>query len=368
MTAESDSLVIGGGIIGLMSARLLARAGQRVTVLDRGQLGAEASRAAGGILCPLYPWRLPASLQEFAHLAMAGFPSLVRELEHASGRPIGFRRTGLLLLDTEEFAAARAWADRWQLGCRELEPSSLASMAPELAADQALWFPDMANVYSTDLIAALREEAEALGVVIRESVAVEGLRLSEGRIAGVMTDQGPLDADRVVIAAGAWSRFVLEQLSGTLPVRPVRGQIIQYPRGTVRLEAMVLSGRRYLVPRPEGELIVGSTLEDSGFDDQPTETARDELCRAAEDILPALREASLEAHWAGLRPGAPDGMPYIGPWPGIQGLYLNTGHYQNGILLAGVSAELLAHHMLGSPSPVAPEPFRVDREDVAGFA
>lgn len=362
MTERSDSIVIGGGIIGLMSARQLALAGRRVRVLDRGRLGAEASRAAGGILCPLYPWRLPAALQELAHHAMQTYPERVRELEQASGCAIGLRESGLVLLDDGEFEAAREWAARWQLDYGELDAAGLAARAPGVMADRALWFPGMANVYSTDLIAALRAEADALGIEIHESLEAEQLLITDGRIGGVETARGRLTASEVVIAAGAWSRFVLRELGDVLPVRPVRGQILQYPRGSVDLEAMVLSGRRYLVPRPGGELIVGSTLEEAGFDAEPTPEGRRQLARDAAAILPALADLPVEAHWAGLRPGAPDGMPYIGPWPDIEGLYLNTGHYQNGILLAAISAELLAHHLLGTPAPVDPAPLRVDRD------
>ncbi len=365
MTTQSDTLVIGGGIIGLMTARELARRGRRVAVLDRGRTGAEASYAAGGILCPLEPWRLPGPLRQLAARALDEYPKLVAELEEAGGCRIGLRRTGLLLLDDGAFDHARHWAREYGFHCRQLTAGSVAELEPELQAPEgALQFPDMANVYAADLMEALRRELSGLGV-LHESIEVQGICHKGGRLTGVITTDGDMEAENVVVAGGAWSAVMLEALGRTLPVRPVRGQIIQYPAGAVTLERMVLCGRRYLVPRPGGELIVGSTLEESGFDADTTDSGRHELATAAEGMLPRLATVPIEAHWAGLRPGAPDGMPFIGPVEGVTGLYLNTGHYQNGILLAPLSGRLAANLVCGESPDLDPAPFLPSRRMVS---
>lgn len=366
MTANSDTLVIGGGIIGLMTARALAKRGRAVTVVDRGQVGAEASMAAGGILCPLYPWRLPEPMQALTASAMQGYDEAISALEAESGQTVGLRRTGLLVLDEGELDAARSWARCWGITHRRLSAAEVGQMVPSLREPgEGLHLPGMSNVYSADLIRALKASAETLGIRILEHSGVRDLAIDSGGGIRVETESGRLNADEVVIAGGAWSGLLAERLGGRLPVRPVRGQIIEYPPGRVGLTVMLLHGRRYLVPRPGGELLVGSTLEEAGFDHATTDEARQSLRRAAEALLPELRGQVPGRHWAGLRPAAPDQMPYIGPWPGrpkgSARLYLNTGHFQNGILLAPLSGEILAALMTGEAAPVDPVPFRIDR-------
>lgn len=366
MTAKSDTLVIGGGIIGLMTARALARRGFRVTVVDRGRVGAEASMAAGGILCPLYPWRLPEPMQQLTAMAMRGYPDTIRILEAEANHKIGIRRTGLLVLDAEELSQAEAWASRWDISHRRVTASEVSRIAPALhSPGEALYLPDMSNVYSADLIHALQVAGPAKGIRILEKTGVQDLAIDADGGAHVETDDGWLAADRVVIAGGAWSGLLTERLGARLPVRPVRGQIVEYPAGLADLSVMLLHRRRYLVPRPGGELLVGSTLEEAGFDQSTTESARHSLQSAADSLLPILEGVAPGRHWAGLRPAAPDQMPYIGPWPGPAQtggrLYLNTGHFQNGILLAPISADVLAAQMTGEQPPVDTDPYRVDR-------
>jgi glycine oxidase len=367
MTANSDTLVIGGGIIGLMTARALARRGRSVTVVDRGRVGAEASMAAGGILCPLYPWRLPEPMQALTAAAMQGYDGFIRELEAESGFTVGVRRTGLVVLDEAELDPAEAWASRWDINHRRLDGAGIDALVPGLRGPEiGLHLPGMSNVYSADLIHALKASAAELGIRILENRGVQDLNVDTDGGARVETEGGALSAEDVVIAGGAWSGLLTERLGARLPIRPVRGQIIEYPPGRAELSVMLLHHRRYLVPRPGGELLVGSTLEEAGFDHGTTDDARDVLREAAEGLLPTLKGEMPRRHWAGLRPAAPDQMPYIGAWPGRAAsgarLYLNTGHFQNGVLLAPLSGEILAAVMNGEQALFDPSPFRVDRE------
>jgi glycine oxidase len=356
---NSDIIVIGGGIIGLMTARELARDGRRIMVIERGRLGMQASRAAGGILSPLYPWQQPQAVQQLSNLAMRQYPDLIRRLEAATGHRIGCRRSGLMILDVNEHAAALAWAAHWGWPAERLDGAALRGSEPGLGpvADTAVLLPAACNLYTVDLIAALQAELRATGVRLEENREVEDLELDATGGAVVRVAGERLRPAAVVVAGGAWSGMLVRRLGPRLPVRPVRGQIVQYPKGAARLEHMLLHRSRYLVPRPGGEIIAGSTLEEAGFDTSVTEAARQELTAAAASLLPALAGVAPEDHWSGLRPGSPEGVPFIGPVPELPGLWLNTGHFQNGILLAPAAARLLADLMAGREPPIDPLPF-----------
>ncbi len=220
---------------------------------------------------------------------------------------------------------------------------------------------DVANVRNPRLTRALREALLQLpNVTLREDCAVDGFIQEGGRVVGVRTSQGEVRADRVVLCAGAWSGELLATLGLDLPVEPVKGQMILFKCAEDFLPSMVLAKGRYAIPRRDGHILVGSTLEHEGFDKTPTEAALESLRASAIEMLPALAEAEVVGHWAGLRPGSPDGIPFIGPVPCFDGLWLNCGHYRNGLVLAPASCRLLTDLMLGrepivDPAPYAPE-------------
>ncbi|MCY1179197.1 Glycine oxidase [compost metagenome] len=177
------------------------------------------------------------------------------------------------------------------------------------------------------------------------------------RICGVQTVAGAVPGDRVVLTAGAWSGDLLRPLGLELPVEPVKGQMILYKCAEDFLPSMVLAKGRYAIPRRDGHILIGSTLEHAGFDKTPTEVALESLKASAIELLPALAEATPVGHWAGLRPGSPEGIPYIGPVPGREGLWLNCGHYRNGLVLAPASCQLFADLLLGREPIIAPAPY-----------
>ncbi len=170
-------------------------------------------------------------------------------------------------------------------------------------------------------------------------------------------DESSVQLDKVLITAGAWSGELLATLGLSLPVEPVKGQMILYKCEPDFLPSMVLAKGRYAIPRRDGHILVGSTLEHEGFDKTPTDVARESLQASAEELIPALARQPIVGHWAGLRPGSPDGIPFIGPVPGFEGLWLNCGHYRNGLVLAPASCRLLADLMLGREPIVDPTPY-----------
>jgi glycine oxidase len=342
----ADAVVVGGGVIGLAVARALARRGAgRVLLLERGALGAEASRAAGGMLAP------QAEADEadaFLALACAGrdaYPEFAEKLLDETGVDIEFDRTGTLYLaltEADERALQRRYEWQTEAGlsverltgaaARELEPC----VAPDTRA--ALRFPRDWQADNRLLCLGLAESCRRLGVEIRSSTAAQEVFHSGGKIAGVRTAETIISAPVVVLAAGAWTSKLLPSLE----ITPVRGQMLCFQSAPATLRHVVYTARGYLVPRRDGRLLTGSTTEHAGFDKDLTLKGLQAVTRNALEIAPALSDLPLREAWAGLRPRAADGLPVIGADAKIAGLFHATGHYRNGILLAPLTGELLA--------------------------
>ncbi|HUP19299.1 MAG TPA: glycine oxidase ThiO [Gemmatimonadota bacterium] len=371
-----DALVIGGGLIGCSIARALAADGRTVVVLERNrEPGAEASRAAAGLLVPQTEramGRLGAgsAAAEDAMLALLlesqrRFPAFARDLEEVSGRSVHYRGEGSLVaaLSAEEAAALAAFARRQAdrgLPAEWIEGSAARRLEPALgpAVRAALLVPGDHQVDNVELTLAAVEAAKCAGVEIRTSAAVAGIVARDGRAAGVRLEDGTrLDAALVLLAAGAWSGG-LEGLPRELPVRPVKGQMIAVvPPPPASIRRIVSVPGAYCVPRDDGRVLVGATVEEAGFDTAVDEVAARRLVAAAARALPGFAAAPVVAHWAGLRPGTPDGLPILGEDPDLPGLVYATGHYRNGILLAPVTAAIVGAIGRGDEPPVAIEPF-----------
>lgn len=363
MGNRADVIVVGAGVVGLLTARELARAGFSVTVVERGLTGREASRAAAGILSTLYPWRSPKPLALLSRWSQSSYAMLADDVRRASGIDPEWTPSGLLCFDLGEREAAQAWAQATGRAIDFLEAHEVRRQEPALAdqARPAIFLPGIAHIHISRFLRALREAMLNEGVPIKEESGVTGLVEKGGKVTGVRTESGELRADHVVIAAGAWSAGLAEMLGITLKVEPVRGQIIQF-RGPPGLLGRVLcEGEHYLLARRGGEIIVGSTHEHAGFDKDITHDAREKLTRVAEKLLPVLQGATPARQWSGIRPGSPEGIPFIGPHPKLQGLWFNTGHYAYGVTLAPGSARLLTDLMAGRAPILDPAPYRPER-------
>lgn len=352
-------LIVGGGAIGLLTALELAEQ-ERVVLIERQRVGRESSWAGGGIVSPLYPWRYSDAVTALAHWSQDFYPPLGQALLRQTGIDPEVHRTGLYWLDLDDEAQALAWAAGRKRPISRVSIDLVKAAVPPLAAgySTAIHMADVANVRNPRLTRALREALLQLpNVTLREDCAVDGFIQEGGRVVGVRTSQGEVRADRVVLCAGAWSGELLATLGLDLPVEPVKGQMILFKCAEDFLPSMVLAKGRYAIPRRDGHILVGSTLEHEGFDKTPTEAALESLRVSAIEMLPALAEAEVVGHWAGLRPGSPDGIPFIGPVPGFDGLWLNCGHYRNGLVLAPASCRLLTDLMLGREPIVDPAPY-----------
>jgi glycine oxidase len=360
MSKPEHIIVAGAGVIGLLTALNLATAGARVTLVDRQAAGKEASWAGGGIVSPLYPWRYSAAVTALAHWSQDFYPQLGDLLFSCTGVDPEVHVTGLYWLDLDDEVQALAWAAQQRRPLSKVGIDQVYRAVPPLGPGfaSAVYMANVANVRNPRLVKALRAALEALpNVELREHCAVQGFVERNGRIAGVRTEAGELLGDQVVLTAGAWSGELLATLGLALPVEPVKGQMILFKCNEAFLPAMVLARTRYAIPRRDGHVLVGSTLEHAGFDKTPTEQALASLRASAEALLPALKEAEPVGHWAGLRPGSPDGIPFIGPVQSHPGLWLNCGHYRNGLVLAPASCQLLADLMLGRAPIVDPAPY-----------
>jgi glycine oxidase len=355
-------IIIGAGAIGLLTALNLAPHVASITILDRSEAGRESSWAGGGIVSPLYPWRYSAAVTALAHWSQDFYPQLGDELFTRTGIDPEVHVTGLYWLDLDDEVEALAWAQRLQRPLQTVGMDAVYQQVPVLGNGyaRAVYMADVANVRNPRLVKSLKAALRALpNVEIREHCAVTGfLREQEGeRITGVQTEQGDLLADQVVLTAGAWSGELLQTLGINLPVEPVKGQMILFKCTDDFLPSMVLAKGRYAIPRRDGHILVGSTLEHEGFDKTPTEAALESLRASAIELLPALKDAEVVGHWAGLRPGSPDGVPFIGPVAGHEGLWLNCGHYRNGLVLAPASCQLFADLLLGREPIIDPAPY-----------
>jgi glycine oxidase len=367
-----DLVVIGGGVIGLAVAWRAAESGMRVVVVERGELGRQASHVAAGMLAPV----AEASFAERDLLVLglesaARWPAFARELLDCGGLDPGLRECGTLLVapDRDQAAALdRELGLRESLGLavRRLRPSEARRLEPGLAPaiNAALDVPGDHAVDPRALVAALAAAAAAAGVTLRPREPVAGLLVEDGVAAGVIHESGErVAAGAVVAAAGCWSG-ALEGIprEARVPVRPVKGQILRLrdPSGPGLLTRVVRTEEAYLVPRGDGRYVLGATMEERGFDTTVTAGAVHELLRGAADVLPGIWELELEEAAAGLRPGTPDNAPVLGPSM-LPGLHWATGHHRNGILLAPVTADLVVAGIRDGRLPGSAAPFAAER-------
>ncbi|MBA1279959.1 MULTISPECIES: glycine oxidase ThiO [Pseudomonadaceae] len=357
---ERETIIVGGGVIGLLSAYCLANAGQTIVLLESGRVGTEASWAGGGIVSPLYPWRYSPAITALAHWSQDFYPQLGESLFEQTGIDPEVYETGLYWLDLDDEEEALDWAGRQGRPLHRVPMEQVCAFVPSLGTGflRAVFMPNVANVRNPRLLDALRVALAKLpNVQVIEHCPVTGFIRNGERILGVETAQGEMLADRVVVAAGAWSGELLATLGLELPVKPMKGQMILFKCTDDFLPSMVLAKRRYAIPRRDGHILVGSTLEDAGFDKTPTGDALESLRATAIDLLPSLADAEVVKHWAGLRPASPEGIPYIGPVPGHDGLWLNCGHFRNGLVLAPASCQLLTDLMLERAPAIDPDPY-----------
>ena len=352
----TDFAVVGGGIIGLLLARRLAHAGANVTLFDRQSLGRESSWAGGGILSPLYPWRYPAALNQLVDWRSTNFQQLAQALWVETGIDSEVNCCGVNMLNASDENAALDWASHTEgakSGLQLMTVDALKAQEPLLGEhtgiNSVLTLPHVGNVRNPRLLKALLKSLENTpNVTLKADCAVQSFIHQGSRVIGVNTSQGACYADESIVAAGAWSADLLKTLNVSLPVYPVKGQMLLIKARPALLNSVILTGACYLIPRNDGRILIGSTVEQAAYDKTPTAAAKQQLLAAAYHVAPALARYPLEHHWAGLRPSSPEGIPFIGRLPEWQGISLCTGHFRNGVVTAPESVNRLVTQLINN--------------------
>jgi glycine oxidase len=363
MAEHADVLIIGGGVIGLTAAYFLAREQVGVEIVDQGDFGKEASWAGAGIIPPGEPSHARDPFDQLRAHSSVLFPRLSAELREHTGIDNGYRRCGgLVFHDEKETYFEREWQSEG-VRIEEVEGAALHRLEPAVAPDltAAYFLPELAQVRNPRHLQALLSYCQGRGVHLRAGCPVLGFERQGNRINAVRTSAGSLQAERFLLTAGAWTSGLLEPLGWRPDIRPIRGQIALLNTGAPLFHRVLLRGKRYLVPRPDGRVLVGSTEEDVGFDKRTTAEAIHDLLAFAIAMVPGLANAHPERSWAGLRPGSPDGLPYIGPVPGIDNLFVAAGHFRAGIQLSPATGLVLKELFLSQPLTVSLDAFRLDR-------
>jgi glycine oxidase len=346
-----DVVIVGGGIIGGSIAFELARRNLRVIVLDRQELMHEASWAAAGMLSPAPDSPAAIPLVPLARASLALYSGFIDAIEDRSAINTGYQTGGALEVlchgDAErELSTLVALHRGLGLACDPLRLEEAQEMEPALGreARAAAFLPDEESVNPRSLSAALLGASSIAGVELRPATNVVSLIRDKKRCAGVKTTAGDIfSAGHVVVAAGCWTSQ-LSDVAPYAPTRPVRGQMVALRHAGVPLRRVVRSERGYIVPRDHEtpqNLVAGSTIENAGYEKAVTSGGLEQILGAVNELAPSLAGAEIVDTWSGLRPGTPDQLPILGPTD-VEGLLIATGHYRNGILLAPITAELIA--------------------------
>jgi glycine oxidase len=334
-----DVAIAGGGIIGVSLARELRKQGASVLVVERGELGREASYAAAGMLAWCDPM-LPDSLQPLARASAEMYPEFAHEIEDESGMKVDLRSKGTVVITAVDENGASGISKEW----RPLNSDEIARLEPKLAysGEGAYWTPE-GSVDPRALVAALVKAAKHRAVDIASGSAVTEVEVEGNCVIGIKTAKTHYAAGAVVNCCGAWAGQIGPR---RFPARPIKGQMLCVVAQHGLLNHVVRAPDVYVVPRTDGRLLIGSTLEDVGFDKRVDSETIQRLHQAAANLVPELGEARMLETWAGLRPGTPDTLPLLGRTE-VRNYFVAAGHYRDGILLAPVTAAIMSKLVRG---------------------
>src|SRR5450830_1058408 len=356
-------VVVGGGIVGCMTAMELVARGCKVTIVERNKIASqssgESSWAGAGILFPLLPWMYSDQVNALTMFGALAYPEICQKLQHETGVDSHFGSSGMLLLPNFDVPTALAWCAKNQLPFQPVKASAFDVQS--LSGEGALWLPTVAQIRPPYLMLALRAWLEQNSVTLLEHTELVPLKATSELHAPELHEWQTLNgeilkADQFIVTSGAWSFDLLKETTEKLKIKPMRGQILLY-KPQKNLDQMVYREGFYMIPRRDGYLLAGSTLEDVGFEAAVTQAVRNELSAKAEAIMPALKNEPIVNHWSGLRPGTPENLPTISAHPTIENLYLNTGHFRYGLTMAPASAKLVVALMLGEKPEVEAMPY-----------
>lgn len=360
---NTDITIVGSGIIGLLIAKELHQAGLSVTLIEKNPTAQESSWAGGGILLPLYPWRQSPAITKLVIPSLKMYPQLNETLFASTGIDPEWTESGLLITKNPDHELAKQWCEANQIPVSVAEEPFFEGLQTQ--AENPLWLPTIAQARNPRLLKSLKEFLLQQGVEFIENCTVNEIVQKNNRIQAINTSIGKIDVDHLVIAAGAWTAELAKSLFAKKlnkpQIAPVKGQMLLFQAQPDTLSRMVLDGDHYLIPRRDGKILAGSSVEHDGFNKSTSTETKTRLKSFAFDLLPVLKDFFLLAHWAGLRPGTEHGIPYIDNHPEIENLSINAGHFRNGLTMAPASAQLMADLILKRSPVIDPQPYQLTR-------
>jgi glycine oxidase len=368
MSQHPDVFIIGGGVIGLTTAYFLARDGVSVEVVDKGDFGQEASWAGAGIV--MGPGSAVGGRRAYDELraqSAALHPTLSADLRERTGIDNGYLRCGgLEFINREPEGVLQKWRNQG-IAFERLDQKKLHELEPALAPESnaAYHMPDVAQLRNPRHIKALLAACRSFGVALRACCPALGFEHHGQQVTAINTDRGQLVAEKFLLTTGAWTDALSQQIGWRPGIRPIRGQIALLNTEAPVFRRILLCGARYLVPRPDGRVLVGSTKEDVGFEKHTTARAIADLLAFACGLVPALADAPIERCWAGLRPGSPDGMPFLGQVPGFDNLFVAAGHFRSGLQNSPATGMVMKELLLGQQLSLSLQAFRPERLSAA---
>jgi len=357
-----DFTIIGGGIIGLLTAKELQQAGASVAVIEKNSVGQQATWAAGGILSPMRPWHYCNAVNSISSISESIYQQLSNELLSETGIDPEWVLSGMLVLNDDDMPPAIKWCKQHNYTHNVLTTEQLAVQFSHLRTidEPALLRPQVATIKPHKLLAALTRYLTNKGVTFFNGEAGRLLKTAN-EVSAIQLGEETVKAGQTIICGGAWSKQLIPAGIEQPDISPVKGQMLCFPPTDIANPCMVMDGNSYIIPRKDGRIVVGSTRENTGFDAGTTQEAFTELRDFAQRLYPALAGIEPDAHWAGLRPSSPNSVPYICRIPNVKNLSLNAGHYRNGIVTAPASAQLMADILLGRPTKVDTSPYQLLR-------
>lgn len=353
---QVEIAIIGGGLIGMLTAYELAKSGAKVTVIEKAASASESSWAGGGILSPLYPWRYPDAVNALSFTSQRLYPSLVDSIHHISGIDPEYYPCGMHVLSDDLDSKAYQWLTEHDVAYSNSEPGW--NQDPDR---NYIFLPQVAQIRNPRFIKSLQLALEKSGVVFSFNNSVSDIENDNKGGFSVSTEKGQWSAEKIVVCAGAWTSQLLDEFLPAMDINPVRGQMLLYKATPSLIPSIILAKGKYIIPRRDGHVLAGSTMENVGFNKAITEDGLAELTAFVADVCPALLKYPIQKHWSGLRPGSPDGTPFIGEHPRIPGLFINSGHFRNGVVMAPASALLMSDLIQGNQSDISPALYAIDR-------